>query len=307
LPKTLGIGIGQAAASQILTLRAGDSAYLLPVIDPNYPQGTAPGQYRFTPPFSFAFATQWGRLPPFVLRDARSFRPNQPLFLKSKQYANDLNEVKALGGDGVITSSRRTPDQTQIAQFWVEASPVGWNRIARTVSAAKGLNLWQNARLFALLNLALADGYIGSFDAKYLYNFWRPITAIREADRDDNDATTGDPTWTPLVTTPPMPDHDSAHSVEGAAAAEVLDLFFGRSNVRFQTCSTSLPAGNRCNDPAPIYRSYDGFWGAAVENGLSRIYVGFHFRRAVTEGIEHGREIGHWTYQQFLRPVHRDD
>jgi hypothetical protein len=145
-------------------------------------------------------------VPPFVLHDARSFRPNQPFSLKSKQYAEDLNEVKSLGGDGVITPTQRTPEQTQIALFWVEASPVGWNRIARNVSTAAGLDLWENARLFALLNLALADGYIASFEAKYLYNFWRPITAIREADADDNDATTGDPSWTPLVTTPPIPD-----------------------------------------------------------------------------------------------------
>jgi PAP2 superfamily len=304
LPKTLGIGIGQAAASQILTLRAGDGAYLLPVADPNYPQGIAPGQYRFTPPFTFAFETQWSRVPPFVLDDARRFRPNQPFHLRSKQYADDLNEVKTLGGDGVVTPSARTPDQTQIALFWVEAAPVAWNRIARTVSAAAGLNLWENARLFALLNLALADGYIGSFEAKYLYNFWRPITAIREADMDGNDATTGDPGWTPLVITPPIPDHDSGHSVEGAAAAEVLERFFGKSDLGFQTCSTSLPAGSKCNDPSPVYRSYASFSQAALENGLSRIYVGFHFRRAVTEGIEHGRKIGHWAFQHFLRPVH---
>jgi hypothetical protein len=303
LPKALGIGIGQTAASRILALRAADGAYLLPVIDPNYPQGTTPGQYRFTPPFTFAFETQWSRVPPFVLHDARSFRPNQPLSLKSKQYAEDLNEVKSVGGDGVITPTQRTPEQTQIALFWVEASPVGWNRIARNVSTAAGLDLWENARLFALLNLALADGYIASFEAKYLYNFWRPITAIREADADGNDATTGDPSWTPLVATPPIPDHDSGHSVEGAAAAEVLERFFGKSTLGFQTCSTSMPAGSRCGDAFPVYRSYAGFSQAALENGLSRIYVGFHFRRAVTEGMEHGRKIGDWAFQHFLRPA----
>lgn len=301
--KTLGIGIGQAAASQILALRAADSAYLLPVVDPNYPQRTAPGQYRFTPPFTFAFETKWGLVPPFLLHDSSRFHPNRPFSLKSKQYADDLNEVKALGGDGIVTPSARTPDQTQIALFWVEASPVGWNRIARRVSATAGLTLWENARLFALVNLAMADGYIGSFEAKYLYNFWRPITAIREADTDGNDATTGDSAWTPLVTTPPIPDHDSAHAVEGAAAAEVLGLFFGKSDFAFRTCSTGLPSGSRCNDASPVYRSYAGFSQAALENGLSRIYVGFHFRRAVTEGIEHGRKIGHWAFQNFLRPV----
>jgi hypothetical protein len=206
----------------------------------------------------------------------------------------------------VITPSRRTPDQTQIALFWLEASPVGWNRIARRVSAAARLDRWENARLFALLNLAMADGYIGSFEAKYRYKFWRPVTAIREANADGNDATTGDPSWTPLATTPPMPDHDSAHSVEGAAAAAVLEQFFERSNFAFQTCSTSLPAGSRCSDASPVYRSYTGFTQAAVENGLSRIYVGYHFRRAVTEGMEHGSNIGRWAFRHYLRPREDD-
>ena len=201
----------------------------------------------------------------------------------------------------MITPSARTADQTQIALFWVESSPVGWNRIARTVSLAKGLNLWQNAQLFALLNMALADGYIASFDTKYAYNFWRPITAIQSGNVDGNPDTIGDPAWTPLVTTPPIPDHDSAHSVEGAAAAEVMQLVLGTA--AFQTCSTTLPAGQRCDDAAPVYRPFASFEEAALENGVSRIYVGFHFRRAVDEGMQHGRKIGQWAVQKHLRPI----
>jgi PAP2 superfamily len=247
---------------------------------------------------------QWGTLPPFTLHNAAQFRPGAPYLTKSKRYTEDFNEVKSLGGDGITTPSARTPDQTEIARFWVENSLVQWNRIARTVSASAGLNLWENARLFGLLNFALTDGYIASFDTKYHYNFWRPITAIREAATDGNPNTIADPTWTPLEITPPIPDYDSAHSVAGGTAAEVLKQFFGTDTVGFSTCSTSLPAGSNCNDPSPVIRSYATFSQAAEENGLSRILVGFHFRKAVTAGIEHGRKIADHAVRVYLRPVH---
>jgi PAP2 superfamily len=302
--KTRGILIGRIAAAVILAIRVDDGWDSQPVEDFNYPQGTAPGEYKFTPPFNFAASTNWGRVTPFVLRHAAQFRPGPPYAVTSRRYADDLNEIKRLGGDGVTTPSERTLEQTEIALFWVESSPIQWNRIARTVSAAKGLTMWENARLFGLLNLALADGYIGSLETKYHYNYWRPITAIREADTDGNPLTSADPTWTPLVVTPPVPDYDSGHSVAGGAGAQVLMRFFGTDAVSFTTCSTTLPAGGRCNDPSAVTRSYTSFTEAAEENGLSRILVGYHFRKAVTEGIEHGRKIGNRAVNRFLRPVH---
>ena len=152
-------------------------------------------------------------------------------------------------GTGITTPSTRTAEQTEIAHFWVESSPLAWNRIARTVARSERLDLWENARLFGLLNMALADGYIGSFDTKYHYNYWRPVTAIREAATDGNPRTIADPTWTPLVTTPPIPDYDSAHSVEGGAAAAVLARVLG-NRVSFTACSLTLPAGG-CDSPKP--------------------------------------------------------
>jgi hypothetical protein len=274
------------------------------VQDFNYPQGTAPGEYRFTPPFNFVFLPQWGTLPPFTLHNAAQFRPGAPYLTKSKRYTEDFNEVKSLGGDGITTPSARTADQTEIALFWYESSPLGWNRIARTVSAAAGLTLWENARLFALLNLALADGYIATMDTKVHYNYWRPITAIRAAATDGNPDTDADPTWTPLLPTPPIPDYDSGHSVEGGAAAQVLKRFFDTDTVSFSTCSTTLPAGSNCYDPSPVTRSFTSFSQAADENGLSRILVGIHFRKAVTAGIEQGRKIGDHAVNVYLKPVH---
>ncbi len=225
-------------------------------------------------------------------------------WIRAKRYAKDFNEVKRLGGDDATTPSARTAEQTQVANYWVESSPLLWNRIARTVSTAKGLNLWQSARLFGLLNMAMSDGYVATFDTKYqAYNYWRPVTAIRAAATDGNPATSADPTWTPLVPTPPIPDYDSGHSVEGGAAATVLARFFRTDHVRFTNCSDSLPEGQRCTDPTPVLRRFTRFSQAAAENGASRILVGFHFRNAVVAGIRHGVKIGDWSVDRFLRPL----
>ena len=300
--KTEGLRLGRAAAAAILALRAQDGSDT-PFLDTEYPQGTAPGEYRFTPGFSFVAAPGWADVTPFVLRKSSQFRPDPPYKVTSRKYAADFNEIKALGGDGVTTPSARTAEQTEIALFWVESSPLQWNRIARTVAMDRGLDLWESARLFGLLNMAQADGYVASFDTKYHYNYWRPVTAIRLADTDGNPSTDADPTWTPLVPTPPIPDYESAHAVEGGAAAQVLRGFFGTDEIRFTTCSLSLPSGSRCGDASPVLRSFLSFSQAAAENGLSRILVGFHFRKAVEEGIVRGYRIGDQAVHHFLRPV----
>jgi hypothetical protein len=308
--KTEGLKIGQRAAKAILDLRAADGSDT-PLQDFSYPQGTNPGEWRFTPDFpppvppAFALAPGWGNVTPFVLRDSAQFRPDPPYALTSKKYAADFNEIKSLGGDDVTTPSARTEEQTEIGLFWRESSPLAWNRIARTVSAAKSLDAWENARLFGLLNMALADGYIGSWETKYHYNFWRPITAIRTAD-DGNPDTEGDPTWTPLQWTYPIPDYDSGHSVEGGAAAEVLKRFFGTDHIRFRACSLSLPlVEEQCGGASEVLRRYKSFSQAAEENGESRILIGIHFRKGVEEGIEHGRKIAERAVNRFLEPVKR--
>jgi len=300
--KMEGIEVGRAAAAAIVAQRTGDGSDT-PVTGP-CPTSTDPGVYECTPGTPFVFAPGWGQVTPFVLKSATEFRPGPPPSLTSSRYTRDFNEVKRLGGDGVTTPSDRTADQTQIALFWVESSPSAWNRIARTVAMAKGLDLWENARLFALLNLAMADGYIGTFDTKYHYNFWRPVTAIRAAATDGNPATDADPGWTPLLGNPPIPDYDSGHSVEGGAAAEVMKRVFGTDHISFTNCSLTLPSGQTCNDASPVVRRYHSFSQAAQENGLSRILVGFHFRTAVRVGIDHGEKIADRAVDDFLRPTH---
>ena len=301
--KAQGIAVGQAAAAAILHLRAEDGA-VGPFLNFACPQHTNPGQYQCTPGTPFVVFEVWEDVTPFVLKDRSQFRPGAPYAVNTKKYTADFNEVKSLGGDGISTPSARTADQTEIALFWWESSPLKWNRIARTVSADQGLDLWENARLFGLLNLALADGYIAMVDTKNHYNYWRPVTAIQTGDTDGNPDTTGDLAWTPLRPTPADQDYASGHSIEGGAGAEVLKQFFGTDEISFQDCGDLLPAGSTCSDPSPVLRSYTSFSQAAAENAYSRILIGFHFRKSVEEGTDYGRNIGKRAANLYFRPVH---
>lgn len=285
-----GVAIGEAAARAILSLRHNDGAEA-PFLDFSYVPGTNPGDFQFIPGYPpFAAGTGWGDVTPFVLDSSAQHRPKRPYDVTSRKYAADFNEVKRLGA---VNSATRTPEQTEIALFWVEGAPQGWNRIARTVAAEKGTDLWSSARLFGLLNLASADAYIADFENKYFYEFWRPITAIHAADADGNPQTVADPAWDALVLTPPAPDHPSGHSGQGGAMSEVLARFFG-DDVSFSTTTTTLPG---------VTREFSSFSDAAQENANSRIYIGFHFRHATVEGLKLGEKIGKVAFNHYLRPV----
>jgi PAP2 superfamily len=289
--KTRGIAIGQAAAAAILALRNADGS----TTPAPYTPGTEPGAYQLTPPnFAAAVLPGWGAVTPFTLTSGAQFRPepSKLLDLTSAEYAADYNEVKAIGAQNGAT---RTAEQSEIARFWYEGSPTGWNRIARVVAAQKELDLWQNARLFGLLNFAMADGFIAGFEAKYVYNFWRPITAIRAGATDDNPATVADPAWTAFLVTPASPDYTSTHSVLGAAAAEVLTRFFGTDTISFRMTSGAPFPG--------ITRSYASFSQAAQENADSRVYAGVHFRTTCRDGLAQGRKVGRHAFLHSLRPV----
>ena len=300
--KAQGIVVGRAAAAAILDLRAEDGA-VGPFLNFACPQDTDPGEYQCTPGTPFIVFEGWADVTPFVLHHSSQFRPGPPYAVDRKKYTADFNEVKSLGGDDVTTPSARTADETEIALFWWESSPLKWNRIARTVSADQGLTLWENARLFGLLNMALADGYIAMVDSKNHYDYWRPVTAIPTGDTDGNPDTVGDPTWTPLRPTPPNQDYASGHSIEGGAGAEVLKHFFGTDGSVSGTVARRC-LRSTCGDATPVFRSYTSFSQAAVENAHSRIFIGFHFRKSVEEGTEYGRKIGKRAANLYLRPVH---
>ena len=290
--KAQGIALGQASAAAILAKRADDHSTEGPFLNKNCPPAE-PGKYQCTPGFPFIAFQTWEKVTPFVLQDKEQFRPGPPYAVTDKNFTADLDEVKKLGGDAKNTPSARTDDQTQIALFWLESSPLKWSRIARTVAIDKGQDMWQNARLFALLDMALADGYVAMSSAKNHYTFWRPVTAIQISD----------PNWTPLKPTPPNSDYPSGHSIEGGAGAEVLKRVFGTDQIGFKDCGATLPAGTTCYNSTPVFRTYTSFSQAAEENAYSRILVGFHFRNATAEGNAYGHKIGEHAANTLLRPV----
>jgi membrane-associated phospholipid phosphatase len=289
--KRTGESWGQMVAERILQWRSADNwdASLTP------PAGNEPGFWVPTPPaFAPYLLPHWGWVVPFAIPSGDFFRPPGPPALTSAEYTEEFNQVKAFGP---AVNSIRTADQDVIALFWAdgagtETPPGHWNRIARDVAAAEGNTVLQNARLFALLNIAMADAGIGAWDAKHAYMYWRPITAIREGARDGNPATDPDPSWLPSIATPPFPDYVSGHSAFSGAAAPVLAHFYGTDDVPFTTGS----------DVFPQSRPFNRFSDAAREAALSRMYGGIHFASAIEDGLTMGAAIGEWTATRLLRP-----
>jgi len=293
--KTEGVRIGQTVAGRILALRSNDGSNAQPI---HYVFGTAPGDYQSTPPNFPAQPqfTHWSRVTPFALERASQFRPGPPPALTSDTYGDAFNQIKSLGN---ANSTTATADEALTGRFWNGAIQNYWNEIAQTVSLAHSLTTAQNARLFALLNLSFADDVIAFYDAKYTYNFWRPVTAIRAADAGNNPETVADPNWLPEVgKTAPDPSYPGAHAVISAAGAEVLISFLERDRFEFNVTSEVLPG---------VERSFTSFSAAAEEATLSRIFGGQHFRFDLTAGQRLGREVADFVLDNFLTSVHRGD
>jgi VCPO second helical-bundle domain len=289
--ESAGVALGQAVGQLLLDFRANDG---FDVPDPFAPM-PGPGVWEPTPPaFAPMLEAQFQNVSPFSLRDRSQFLPGPPPDLTSATYARDFGEVKGLGQD---TSPLRTADQTELAHFWAEGSPIGWSRVGSIVSSRRDYDLHQTARLLALLNMAMADGFVAGWYQKRYFAFWRPVTAIRKAGTDGNPETSPDPTWLPLRPTPALPDYPSTHSLLGGAAAEILRRFTGEDHFRFcMTSTTSVPASTE--------RCWESFTEAELENANSRVVVGFHFRFACTTGVEVGRKVGRFAIRHSLRPLH---
>ena len=288
--KAEGINIGQTVADRILALRSNDGSNAQPI---PFVFGTAPGDYRSTPP-NFPPQpqfTHWSHVTPFALERANQFRPGPPPTLTSDTYSDGFNEVKALG---IVNSTASTADQALTGRFWNGAIQNYWNEITQTAALQHNLTTAQSARVFALLDLAIADSVIAFYDAKYTYNFWRPVTAIRAADTVNNRETVADPTWLPEVgNTTPDPSYPGAHAVISAAGATVLISFFEKDHFDFKVTSEVLPG---------VERSFERFSAAAKEATLSRIFAGVHFRFDLTSGQRLGREVAHLVVDDLLTP-----
>lgn len=288
--KTQGIELGKKAAAAIIALRQNDGAFQDPI---SVPAGTnQPGEYQVVPPFNFVFAPFWKTMQTFSLQKPEQFRIVPQPLLTSQAYEEGFNEVKRIGQKD---SPHRSAEQSAIAKFWYEFSEIGWNRVTRTAATDKKLDILTTARLFALVNMALADSYTAGWDSKFHYNFWRPYTAIRSADLDGNENTIADPNWEPAEPTPPVQDYPSTHSALGNAAATVLTAVLGE-NVGFTMTSTTAQV------PGSM-RTFYNFLEAADENAESRVLAGIHFRFSCVKGQELGNQIGKWTVEHHLKPV----
>ncbi len=297
--KQKGIEIGQNAASAILTKRQTDPS----VGFTTYNEGTASGihQANFLPwsvanppvwPANAVYGANLSQIAPFGMQTSDQFRAGPPYAIGSPEYLADYEETRLLG---CTSCNNRTAEQTEIGAFWVENICSSSNRIGRALSNQENLNGWETARLLALTQMAVMDGFISSFEAKYHYKYWRPITAIRAGDSDGNDATIGDATWGTSFITPPTPEYPSTHATCSGAAAEVLRLFFGTDNM-------PVTVQNPYNLPG-VERTMINFSQMAHESAVSRIYIGYHFRNAVEQGDLAGNSLGKYIFDHNLREI----
>ncbi len=303
--KADGTAWGQTVANAVLVWRSQDGSNATSSYQAAPPGGPI-GEYELTPAAGLEakgnylppLAPQWGQVTPWAMTSADQFRPPPPPAVGSAEYAAAFNDVKSLGA---ADSTTRTADETLYAHFWADVpghsvTPPGhWDEIAEHVSLQQGLNLVQNAHLFALVNIGLADAAINCWGCKYIYNYWRPITAIRDPRASEiNPDNTSDPNWTPLWNTPNFPSYDSGHSSFSGAASTILASIFG-DNTPFTIGSDDMPGYSR---------SYTSFSQVADEAGESRVVGGIHFSFDNVAGLNAGRQLGNFIAQNFLLPLH---
>jgi hypothetical protein len=286
--KDEGVSAGAAAAAAMLAARTNDGRY----VPSSFPVGTNPGEWRPTPPLLINDPFAWvATVQPFLLESTSQFRTKGPHAPASRAYAREYNEVKTLGS---IVGSARTPEQEAVAQFY-RANPVElFNRTFRTIAEAEGLTIAEEARLFAMLNLAAADSLINCWDDKAHWRFWRPVTAIHEGDNDGNPRTVGDPTWMPLIGAPPYPDHPSGYNCNSGAYMYTAWKFFGTNRMDFSVVSV-VPG------TPDVTRTYQRFTDLVDDTIDARVYEGLHFRAANEQGAWIGKQVARWLDKHFFQ------
>ena len=283
--KSAGVAVGEKVAAQLLSWRAGDGADA-----PNqYRPSATPGVYV---PTTLPVASQWAGVTPWLMERSSQFRPAPPPQLTSRDWARDYNEIKDLGGK---KSTARTAEQTEMGRFWAMTGPGAWGSILRQLAAAPGRTLSQNARLFALAEMAGADAYVAVFDAKYAFNFWRPITAIRNGDLDGNDETARVADWEPLIDTPLHPEYPCAHCITSQAVATVLESEFPSGPASPLTMTSSTAPG--------VTHKWSSIQDWTDEVSAARVYGGVHYRNSTVVGQSMGRKIGDLAVQRYLKPA----
>jgi hypothetical protein len=281
--KSAGIRLGEAIAAKILAARADDGANAPDA----YRYRTSPGVYVPTP---ITVASTWPKVTPFALTSASQFRPQPPIALTSQQWAVDYTEIRELGSK---SSTKRSAAQTEDARFWLMTGPQSTDPIVRQIVTARKMSLVDSARFMALTSVAAADAAIAVFDAKYRYEFWRPITAIRNGDTDDNPGTERDATWQPIDVTPMHPEYPCAHCIISTAVATAMELALGTAEVP-EVVMTSPTA------PGVTHR-WTNLHVLADEVAHSRIWAGFHYRFSVQVGQDMGRKIGRYVVEHTMQ------
>jgi hypothetical protein len=279
-----GVRLGERAGAAMLAERGNDGAGGPDTYRPH----TTAGKYV---PTVLPAASRWGGVRPYSLKSGDQFRPGAPYALGSREWATDYNEVKRMGAK---VGSARSAEQTDIARFWELTGPASYNPLARQLAGAKKLDLTDCSRLFALVSMATADALISVFDAKYTYNFWRPVTAIRNGDLSSNDAIERDAAWEPFIPTPMHPEYPCAHCITQAAAAGVMQSFFGDSIPTVKLASSSAPG---------VVRSYTRLSDYVSEVIDARVYDGVHYRTSGRVGADMGWKIAQYTVQNHLQPL----
>jgi hypothetical protein len=333
--KANGINLGRQAAAAILALKQNDgSAHAEPRLGVDHFTSDLPGKWRQDPlsQIPIALGAHWGDVDPFVLLSGNQYRVPPPPRMTSLEYANAFREVQRLGGDGITTPTERNAEQTEIGIYWAYdgtpslcAPPRLYNQIAMKIAEDRNTtNVLELARLMALVNTAMADAGIAIWESKYFYNFWRPITGIREADRgtgptgrgDGNPFTHGDLNFSPLGApasnlngpnfTPPFPAYPSGHAGFGAALFQILRRFYRTDSIAFTFVSdefNGITEDNAGNTRPLIPRSFTSLSEAEEENGQSRIYLGIHWKFDKTEGIAQGRRVANYVFENAFRPT----
>ncbi len=294
-----GIAVGAQAAVSMLVLRSNDGRF--PPNPTPFLGNNAIGQWRPTPsllpgpPPSLAPGLlPWiANVTPFAMLSDWQFRVGPPPALTSKQWAADYNEVQAVG---LLNSTTRTPEQTDIGYFWADNGPVLWQNALRNISQTYLTDIGDSARMYALAETVLADAQIACWDSKYFYNFWRPITAIRLGDQDGNPDTTVDPNWQPLINTPNFPEYPSGHASTSGAITRALRLFFGTDLLTFQMTTANSNALQKT-------RTFTSFSQAENEVIDARVYVGIHYRTSDRVARAQGLRVANWVFRNYFRPI----
>ncbi len=285
--KTAGIALGRAVAAKLLTARAEDGAKA----PDTYRARIIPGAYVPTAPTA---TPMWPGVKPFAMTSGAQFRPGPPIALTSAEWARDYNEIKQIGARD---SATRTAKQTEEARFWLATGAQVLHPLARQLIAAKKMGVVESARFMALCAMTSADSYIAVMDAKYHFGFWRPITAIRNGDIDDNPATERDAAWQPLAATPMHPEYPCAHCINSAALAALAEVVLGSADVPELTLTSPTAAG--------VTRRWTNLWAYAEEVSEARISAGFHYRFSTRAGHDMGKQLGRYVAQSLMQPVSR--